>query len=109
MIKCKDTIFNVHRVVVCSQSEPLAAAIDGGFKEATTGVIDLEDDEPSIVEAFLQFLYKAEYEATINTTLPDIGELLFHTKVYVVKFRADVGAKIEANAHRLRTRIRSWL
>lgn len=61
IIKCQDRQWNVHRTVVCLQSKPLAAAVDGYFKEATTGEIDLEEDEPEIVGLMLQFLYKGTY------------------------------------------------
>lgn len=76
VIKCQGRQWKVHRAVVCPQSKPLAAAVDGNFKvlslstcdvfclpeqEATTGEIDLEGDEPDIVELMLQFLYKGAY------------------------------------------------
>ncbi len=31
-IKCQGRVFKVHRAIVCLQSKPLAAAIEGGFK-----------------------------------------------------------------------------
>ncbi|KAG0646411.1 Kelch repeat and BTB domain-containing 5, partial [Hyphodiscus hymeniophilus] len=61
-IKCQDRKFKVHRVVVCSQSKPLAAAVDGELKEAFLGVIDLEDDEPEVVANMIHFLYHASYD-----------------------------------------------
>jgi hypothetical protein len=76
VIKCQGRQWKVHRAVVCPQSKPLAAAVDGNFKvgspstcdtlylleqEAIMGEIDLEEDEPEIVELMLQFLYKGAY------------------------------------------------
>ncbi|RAL66523.1 hypothetical protein DID88_006213 [Monilinia fructigena] len=61
IIKCQERELKVHRAIVCSQSKPLAAAVDNGFKEATTGVINLEDDEPEVVEYMIEFLYHGTY------------------------------------------------
>lgn len=46
--------------MVCSQSRPLAAAIDGNFREAVTGEIDLEEDDPAIIGFMLEYLYKGD-------------------------------------------------
>ena len=78
-ITCKGEIFKVHRMVVCLQSKPLAAHIDGAFRvsiqdsiskykqvshpiqEAMTGVIDLADDEPATVANMIDYFYKGDY------------------------------------------------
>jgi len=60
-IKVQGRSFHCHRVVVCSQSKPLTAHISAGFLGATTGVIDLEDDDEYVVECFLKYLYAGDY------------------------------------------------
>jgi hypothetical protein len=78
-ITCKSEVFKVHRVVVCLQSKPLAAHIDGAFRvsiqdsvskykqvshpiqEAMTGVIDLADDEPATIANMIDYFYKGDY------------------------------------------------
>lgn len=40
----------------------MAAAVDGSFKEATTGEIDLEEGDPEIVKLMLDFLYLGTYQ-----------------------------------------------
>ncbi|OBT66387.1 hypothetical protein VE03_04880 [Pseudogymnoascus sp. 23342-1-I1] len=60
-ITCKDRTWNVHRAVICTASPVFAAMIDGEFKEAQNGVIDLPADEPEIVELMLRFLYQGKY------------------------------------------------
>jgi len=68
--------------VVCTQSRPLAAAIDGNFrvrvpgisesflliskKESSTGEIDLEDDDPQIVGFMLEYFYKSDVSIDAN-------------------------------------------
>ncbi|CZT12787.1 uncharacterized protein RAG0_16492 [Rhynchosporium agropyri] len=62
LIKCKGKEWKVHRAIVCLQSKPLTAAIDGKFKEAMTGEINLYGNEPEIVQCMLQFLYTSDYK-----------------------------------------------
>jgi len=62
VIKCGDRTWNVHKAIVCSQSAPLAAAFKHGFKEAETGEITLEEDEPEVVDLMIQFLYTSKYK-----------------------------------------------
>jgi hypothetical protein len=70
IIKCQGKKWKVHRAIVCSQSKPLAAAVDGSFKEAITGEIDLEEDDPKIVELMLNFLYRGDYQDGSGVTKP---------------------------------------
>ncbi|KAJ5995185.1 hypothetical protein N7481_002162 [Penicillium waksmanii] len=66
-ITCGDFTFNVHRLVVCSQSSFLEGALRGGFKESINGVIDLPDDDIECVERILSFLYVKDYNETGHT------------------------------------------
>ncbi|KAF4541493.1 putative btb poz domain protein [Lasiodiplodia theobromae] len=56
--------YAVHRNIVCGQSPVLANACktEHGFKEAQTGVIDLEHDDPDAVKAMLEFMYTGSYK-----------------------------------------------
>ncbi|KAI9863346.1 MAG: hypothetical protein M1813_003788 [Trichoglossum hirsutum] len=86
MITCGGRTFRAHRAIVCPQTAFFAKACDGSFKvpflsrpktsrlhrhtlltrphvqESISGVIDLPDDDPYILERFLQFLYTGTYE-----------------------------------------------
>ncbi|KAE8446181.1 hypothetical protein EG329_012406 [Mollisiaceae sp. DMI_Dod_QoI] len=109
-IKCRERLWKVHRVVVCLQSKPLSAAINGNFKEAQTGVIDLSDHEPGIVNHMIQFMYEGDYkvehpevevkeEGVTETrviadeaTATAAAELLAHTAVYLLAEEKDIPA-----------------
>lgn len=65
-IKCCNKSWKVHRVIVCSQSKVLHAACMAGFKETHTGVIDLDDDDPVLVEIMLKYFYTGKYNEPIN-------------------------------------------
>jgi hypothetical protein len=51
----------VHKKVLCGQSDFFEKACEGGFKEASSGVIDLTDDDPDAVKAMVQFCYTVNY------------------------------------------------
>ncbi|TVY90574.1 hypothetical protein LAWI1_G002952 [Lachnellula willkommii] len=73
-IICKGKTFKVHQCIVCLQSKPLAAAMDGKFKEGTSKEIDLEDDQPDIVEKMLLYMYTSDYSDGIQPTTADSTE-----------------------------------
>lgn len=75
-ITCKGKSFLVHRYITCSQSKPLAAAMDSNFKvcskssrislanmtqEGITKTIDFEEDFPETVKLMLDFMYTSNY------------------------------------------------
>ncbi|KAL2377198.1 hypothetical protein RJZ90_006918 [Blastomyces dermatitidis] len=53
--------FAIHRCIVCLQSEFFNKALTGDFKEASTQIINLDDD-PFIVGKIVQYLYDANYD-----------------------------------------------
>lgn len=61
-IKCQGKTWKCHQAIICPQSKPLAAALNGSFKEATTREIDLEEEDPDIVKLMLDFLYRGDYD-----------------------------------------------
>ncbi|CAI6085967.1 unnamed protein product [Clonostachys chloroleuca] len=58
---CQGCEFKVHKVVVCTQSPVLAKAIQGVFQESRTGIINIENFEPSTVSRMVEFLYTGDY------------------------------------------------
>ncbi|TVY40304.1 hypothetical protein LOCC1_G005411 [Lachnellula occidentalis] len=104
-------VYHLHRSIVCSQSKPLAAFMDGNFQEAQTGTISLFHDDPQAIEKLVDFLYKSEYSYDVkqlpkpsfpSTTATETAsnETLLHTKVYVLAEKYDVPAlKTLASQH----------
>ncbi|KAF1945593.1 hypothetical protein EJ02DRAFT_368897 [Clathrospora elynae] len=60
IITCHGKTWNVHKAIVCSQSDPLEAASRFG-KEAIEDKIDLPEDDPEIVAHMLRFMYERDY------------------------------------------------
>ncbi|GES57618.1 speckle-type POZ protein-like protein [Aspergillus terreus] len=60
---CDGEKFKVHKAIVCTQSEPLKAAVQGGFLESHTGTISMDSFHVQTVKHFVQFMYKGDYDS----------------------------------------------
>jgi len=60
-IKCEGQGFDVHRAIVCSLSPELATRIDGKFREALTGEIEIMEHDAPTVKRMLDYMYTLDY------------------------------------------------
>ncbi|OJD13163.1 hypothetical protein AJ78_06347 [Emergomyces pasteurianus Ep9510] len=58
-------VFRVHRCIVCPRSVFFTAACDGKFREASSGIINLQED-PGLVKRMIEFLYSMQYSVLID-------------------------------------------
>ncbi|KAI9694246.1 MAG: hypothetical protein M1820_009104 [Bogoriella megaspora] len=79
---CKD--FCVHENLICAHSQFFQKAYNGLFKEASTKIVELEDDSPRTFAKFVQWLYTGDFDIDIGRTL--IG--LFDVYVFAEKIQA---------------------
>ncbi|KAG9256582.1 uncharacterized protein F5Z01DRAFT_634164 [Emericellopsis atlantica] len=71
-IQSVDRTYRVHKALFCSQSSVFEAALDGPFKEAQTGVLNLPEDHPQALEALIDYIYLGDYDASsLIPTEPD--------------------------------------
>lgn len=85
-ISCGSMLLDVHKAIICPKSAFFAAACrkSSGFKEAQTGTINLEDDDPDAVRMMIHYLYHFDYPIVdTNVAVPDITPKL-HAKVYAL-------------------------
>ncbi|ESZ96608.1 hypothetical protein SBOR_2975 [Sclerotinia borealis F-4128] len=62
-IRCEDSVFDVHRAVVCMRSPVIARAMDDDrWEEAAKGEYHMREDELPIVEAMIYYLYHGTYD-----------------------------------------------
>ncbi|WAO84987.1 BTB domain-containing protein [Fusarium falciforme] len=67
-IRCGGREFKAHRAIVCTQSSFFDRALSSNFKEAASRVVELPDDDPDVLERFLEFMYKGTYSDNVNHT-----------------------------------------
>ena len=58
----KKKTFKVHRGILCYYSAYFEAALKGKFAEAKTGVIELEEEDVTIFEHFIVWLYSRRFK-----------------------------------------------
>ncbi|RYO70402.1 hypothetical protein AA0113_g3234 [Alternaria arborescens] len=61
-IACGSDTYKVHKVIICGRADFFARTLNFGGKESESGVVDLPEDEPTIVKLLIQYLYEGEYE-----------------------------------------------
>ncbi|KAI1011370.1 hypothetical protein LB504_002151 [Fusarium proliferatum] len=68
IIVCGGRQFKTHRAVVCTQSPFFDKAMSGNYKESMSRFVELPEDDPDVVERFLEFLYTGNYSDGVNFT-----------------------------------------
>ncbi|KAK3640303.1 hypothetical protein LTR56_011899 [Elasticomyces elasticus] len=89
IIRCADNRWTVHKVIVCSQSPVLAKACEGRFKEAEEGLITLQEDDPRVVEAMLQFIYTLDFDDSCHDA-DEMPAIVFNVNVHIAADKFDI-------------------
>ncbi|KAH6840411.1 hypothetical protein B0T12DRAFT_459647 [Alternaria alternata] len=61
-IACGSDTYKVHKVIICGRADFFARTLSFGGKESESGIVDLPEDEPTIVKLLIQYLYEGEYD-----------------------------------------------
>ncbi|KAF2758927.1 hypothetical protein EJ05DRAFT_527040 [Pseudovirgaria hyperparasitica] len=67
-IKCGNDSYKVHKSILCSQCEFFQKACEGGFQEASSNIITLDDDPPAAVKAMIEYFYSAKFNSPLADT-----------------------------------------
>ncbi|KAK3711118.1 hypothetical protein LTR37_009905 [Vermiconidia calcicola] len=81
ILKCGDREFKVHRIVIDCQSSLLSTLSDRDAREMT-----LEQDEPEVLQALIDFFYKDTYEVPASP-----NNLSFHVRVAAMAVKYESG------------------
>ena len=57
MVGPDKVLFEIHKGLLCKHSSYFRASLEGGFKEAKEGVVELPEDDPKIFNIFKTWLY----------------------------------------------------
>ncbi|KAL8828597.1 MAG: hypothetical protein Q9191_002498 [Dirinaria sp. TL-2023a] len=60
-INCRGRQWRVHRAIICPRSKFFCVLCDGIFQEASSGVVNLDKEDPAILERMLRYLYTMDY------------------------------------------------
>ncbi|KAF5974817.1 hypothetical protein FCOIX_8008 [Fusarium coicis] len=89
---CGDTRFQVHKVIICSQSKIFHAACTGPFKESTTNEIDLSGFSVDHVKWLIDFLYTGAYPIPEDSNLDDHIYMFAMSDMYKIEPLAEYAA-----------------
>ncbi|KAI0103922.1 hypothetical protein GGR51DRAFT_522909 [Nemania sp. FL0031] len=103
VITCHGKQHQVHKAIVCPRSDFFAAACRSNMKEARTGIIDLPDDDPYVVDMMVYYFYHLDYLVPVSngartsdrmgsrdadddavSSPPSYSDLVVHAKVYAL-------------------------
>ncbi|KAG7007343.1 hypothetical protein G7Y79_00010g028440 [Physcia stellaris] len=78
IVRCESREWKVHRVILCANSGYFAKACKDTFMVRKSGEINLQEDDPDMVDNMLRFLYTSDYRDDANGDRP----LLVNAKMY---------------------------
>ena len=76
-ITCSERKWRVHRSIVCLRSSFFASACDTDFQEATTGKVDLPEDDPEIIDLVLNYPYNLDYDDARGAAAGIVDEVVY--------------------------------
>ncbi|MCJ1245142.1 hypothetical protein MMC30_002343 [Trapelia coarctata] len=93
VICCGDRSWKVHRAIICSQSKYFTGICDGDFKKSHENKIDLQGDDPKLVEQMVLFLYTARYPAPlVEKKQRAEQDLITDARLYALADKFDIPA-----------------
>ncbi|KAI9723795.1 MAG: hypothetical protein M1828_004045 [Chrysothrix sp. TS-e1954] len=94
IIRCKDTDFRVHKVIVCQHSRFFKAACEHDMKEKKDGIVEVHDIDPEAVKAVLSSVYCKPYKVPSEKEFDaDVGPRTWDESFYDdIMFHIDVHA-----------------
>eukprot|EP00092_Neocalanus_flemingeri_P033277 GFUD01036189.1.p1 GENE.GFUD01036189.1~~GFUD01036189.1.p1 ORF type:complete len:367 (-),score=88.61 GFUD01036189.1:75-1175(-) len=73
VLKCKGEKFHCHRSILGARSAVFSKMFDSDMKEATSGLVVIDDVEPDILEIMVEFVYTGE----VTKQVDDLTKLVY--------------------------------
>jgi len=81
VLKCKGEKFHCHKAILGARSAVFSRMFDVDMKEATSGLVVIDDVEPIVVEAMVEFIYTAD----VTKQVDDLSKLVYIGDKYELK------------------------
>lgn len=108
LVMCGTQTWNVHRAIICARSRWFEKAYYGGFKEAQSQNISIEEKEPFAIAKMLKFIYTLDYNGGILENVSDGDSFSVNVEIYKLANYFDVPSlrtlamkKLSASARKL--------
>ncbi|CAH0018690.1 unnamed protein product, partial [Clonostachys rhizophaga] len=79
-VSCEGQTYDVHKCIICARSPVMEAAFFGNFKEAVHAHLHIDEYEPVVIEAMLEYIYTDIYTCSDSTA----SQAIFHMDVNAV-------------------------
>ncbi|KAJ5712498.1 hypothetical protein N7493_008966 [Penicillium malachiteum] len=110
LLVCEGHEFKVHKVIVCSQVEPIHAACTGNFEEAQTGIYKFEDESHIVVRKAISYLYIQSYDESQeqgdDNATSEFSELQLHARVFAFADRYRIPRLMSFSADKYLVRLK---
>ncbi|KGQ07069.1 hypothetical protein BB8028_0007g02650 [Beauveria bassiana] len=113
---CKQRSFQVHKALVCAQSDKLYSDIESAQVTRSGAIeIDMSEFQPETVESFVNYLYTGEYSRVIEELAselqPDdvvLAEILSHLQAHHIAFRYEVDRMMSLSLSNLQSLLEKY-
>ncbi|KAK7537054.1 uncharacterized protein J3D65DRAFT_603091 [Phyllosticta citribraziliensis] len=82
-VRTEGTDYHLHKTILCEKSAFFFTALNGEWKEAKEGVVDMTHLSPSTAKAMLKYIYLGEYDLH-ETDVPFADQLLDHADIHAI-------------------------
>ncbi|KAF5640433.1 speckle-type POZ [Fusarium sp. NRRL 52700] len=73
-LRCQESKFTLHEMIVCPQSRVISTALRNGYKETTTKVINVNEFDVGTVQCMIDFLYTGDYRIAPEPEKPVVAQ-----------------------------------
>ncbi|KAI9708240.1 MAG: hypothetical protein M1820_004194 [Bogoriella megaspora] len=81
VIQCGQRKWKVHKAILHVATPYFAGLFENDYQENETGILDLSVDEPSVINAMLEYMYGGKYD---DAALDAEEKITFAAKVFVI-------------------------
>ncbi|KAK8185014.1 hypothetical protein IWZ00DRAFT_548124 [Phyllosticta capitalensis] len=74
--------YRVHKHIVCTRCDFFAKAVEGGFKESVSHLIEMNNDSPAALKTLIEYLYTDDYSNPYGSK--SLDTVMLHLDAYII-------------------------